>query len=129
MSGKRNWGDNMTDRRDKHVAPPVIESARPLPSKAWKKKYKCKKNKGDHSWYIESIHCRMEYTGKGIWGTFFSTRPTPDATEAWARCTVEWRCSACNKHDTEWLTERPGGRWDIHDKKKDPFRPHSPMVK
>lgn len=115
MSGKRNWGDNMTHRNDGKEPPASLDGYIPLqkiPSKWWKSKYKCKKNKGDHTPVIEKImycgrHWRQEKDGTWIkerswWGN-------PDQTYGW----VLWVCTACHKHMTEH---------SVPDKKFDKYR-------
>lgn len=117
MSGKRNWGDNMFHRNDGKEPPPVIESAYKVPSKTWKKHYKCKKNKGEHTPVIDLI----KYCGRGwkvqpdgTWvhednylGYLMGQRDMP---YGW----VEWRCTACNKKMLEW---------QVPEKKFDKYRP------
>ncbi len=91
MSGKRNWGDNMTDRRDGKTPPPLIERGFKVPSRLWKKKYKCKKNKGDHTPVIDRLVNKHWWNLRdGFWrigGFRWGTVPY------W----VEWRCTACRK--------------------------------
>jgi len=93
MSGKRNWGDNMTHRMDGKEAPSFFERFRKVPSKNWKKKYKCKKNKGDHTPVIKSVrsigfHQYQDGTwSKNNWGF-----------HVW----VTWECTACKKRLEEF---------------------------
>lgn len=113
MSGKRNWGDNMTNRMDGKTPPPIIDPVYKVPSKVWKTKYKCKKNKGDHTPAIALI----KYCGRG-WkqqkdGTwiqdpndyFFSKHTLP---YAW----VQWECTGCKKRMTEHNV--PDKKFDKH---------------
>ncbi len=104
MSGKRNWGDNMTHRHDGKMPPTPNDGYTPLkvPSKWWKKKYPCKKNKGEHTPVITVI----KYCGRG-WeqkpdGTWVhddrnSWWKDPNQTYGW----VQWQCTGCTKHFTE----------------------------
>lgn len=99
MSGKRNWGDNVTHRQDGKEPPAVVDAVKMPPSRYWRRKWKCKKNKGNHTFEIEMIHGGRNWRiGKdGRWenwnyGWSFMRLPY------W----VEWRCSACSKKETEW---------------------------
>ena len=115
MSGKKNWGDNMTDRRDGKTPPPITDPIYKTPSKVWKKKYKCKKNKGDHTPVIALIkYCGRGWTQQkdGIWipntdQYFFSKHTLP-------YCWVQWECTGCKKLMIEW---------GVPDKKFDKYRP------
>ncbi len=110
MSGKRNWGDNVTHRMDGKEAPAPTDGFVPvkMPSRWWKKKYKCKKNKGDHTLEIWKIVSRTwwRYVREIGWkqnGSFWGTTPY------W----VEWKCTACGKQEVEFT---------IPDKKFDRYR-------
>lgn len=97
MSGKRNWGDNMTNRMDGKEAPAVFESVKKIPSKLWKKKYKCKKNKDDHTFEIFKINIFSHWRFTPIgWVRDIYRWGSP--LGYW----VEWSCTACNKRATEW---------------------------
>lgn len=97
MSGKRNWGDNMTDRQDGKSPPPVVEVAPTAPSKLWKKKYKCKKNKGDHTLQVRDIYYSGWHQEKN--GTWINP-----ASHRWGFHSywVTWECTACKKRVLEW---------------------------
>jgi hypothetical protein len=94
---------------DGKVYPVPFEKQRPVPSKVWKKKYACKKNKGDHTFEIESITPRHLWWQRddGVWvknnGMWFSDTPY------W----VNWQCTACLKKEVEWK---------VPEKKFDRFR-------
>ncbi len=99
MSGKRNWGDNMSDRMDGKVPPPMYELVQKTPSKLWRLKYECKKNKGDHTFEVEIIKAG------------YGWRQLEDGT--WERLVhgwragrdygwVDWRCTGCGKKALEW---------------------------
>ena len=116
---------------DKHEPPPVIEEEKPLPSKAWKKKWKCKKNKGDHDWGILSVTNWFSYTietgygtGYGSWKPSQLNRHNIPVHEMSISSRVEWRCKACNKYQTEWLAseKRKALFGSEHKSKLDPFR-------
>ncbi len=106
MSGKRNWGDNITNRMDGKEAPKPFDPVRPVPSKLWKKKYKCKKNKGDHTPVIDHITNKHWWNFKDGW-----------VISSWRWGTtpyyVEWHCTGCGKHMTEY---------NAPDKKFDKYR-------
>lgn len=84
MSGKRNWGDNMTNRMDGHAPPLESDEWRKLPSKIWKKHYECKKTKGTHSWEFQSVDF---YRWSGSW-------------------VAKWRCGACGKNEHEYRSTK-----------------------
>lgn len=119
---------------DKNEPPPLSEATKPLPSKAWKKKYKCKKNKGDHDWAILSLTNWFEYTiktehgkGYGSWKPGQENRHNIPVHQMAVMSKVEWRCRACNKHEMEWLSSDPSqslfGSWRYKvGKKLDPYR-------
>lgn len=114
MSGKRNWGDNMTHRQDGKLPPSPFGGYTPfkVASKLWKKKYECKKNKGDHTWAVHVLKWGEWKQKDGYWiepHDYFSD--TKHQLPYW----VSWRCAGCNKHDYEWRTLN---------KKFDPHRPH-----
>lgn len=117
MSRAKAWYAGAFPRQyDKHEPPVLTE--RKLPSKEWKKKFKCKKGKGDHNWSPVSIHNHLEYVsrshqGRG-WGYYRIGNPLPvhhdtneaiPVTEMNAVSRVEWRCKACNKLEHESLDE------------------------
>lgn len=114
MSGKRNWGDNITHRRDGKEAPAPLDGYTPtkIASKSWKTKYKCKKNKGEHTPVIEKImYCGRGWRQlkDGTWEHQKSWWGSPEQTYGW----VLWICTGCKKHLHE---HRPP------DKKFDKFR-------
>lgn len=95
----------MTNRMDGKEPPTPLDDRHPkVPSKVWKKKYKCKKNKGDHTFVVAHIKYANWYQEKdGTW-----IKP-PRNTWAWfvgpdseLPYWVEWHCSACGKHDYEY---------------------------
>ena len=106
MSGKRNWGDNMTHRNDGKFPPSVDDGYKvhKIPSKTWKKKYECKRNKGDHTFVISLIkYADWKQEKDGTWvkpqvwwqtGRGVRERELP----YW----VQWNCSACNKQEHEY---------------------------
>lgn len=98
MSGKKHWGKW---RRDGKEPPPVVDVGQKIPSKVWKRKYPCKKNKGDHSYAVALIKW-ADWSQKkdGTWeharGIFF------DMMNAELPYWVEWHCTACGKHAYEY---------------------------
>lgn len=106
MSGKRNWGDNMTNRMDGKTPPPVGlgEQVPKMPSKLWRKKYECKKNKGNHTFVIKLIkYAAWEQEKDGTW-----VKPKVwwqrerGVIERELPYWVQWHCSACGKQDYEY---------------------------
>jgi len=99
MSGKRNWGE---ERMDGHVPPPISDTNPPLnigrpPSKVWKKKYKCKRLKGDHDFAPDKIEMWHFTHSKGY--------------VAYAI----WKCEGCGKPVQESYSpkmESMGPSWD-----------------
>lgn len=102
MSGKRNWGDNMTHRQDGKFPPPIAEPVLKVPSKVWKSKYKCKKNKGDHTPVIDKImYCGRGWKQQkdGMWVREYDwLGRKKEQPYGW----VQWVCTGCKKHMTEW---------------------------
>ncbi len=88
----------MTHRMDGKVPPSIIERALKIPSKAWKKNYKCKKLKGDHEFRVAIIkHASWNILQDGTWEkphSIWSNKAMP----YW----VEWHCRGCGKHEYEW---------------------------
>lgn len=114
MSGKRNWGDNMFNRHDGKTPPQPMDGYKPfkVASKLWKKKYKCKKTKGDHIWQVEKIkHSGWDKQKDGTWcePNSWMWNGADRQLPYW----VIWHCAACNKKDYEI------GRYK---KKFEPFR-------
>lgn len=100
MSGKRNWGDNMTNRMDGKEPPPVFDAVPKVPSRAWKKKYKCKKNKGEHTLEIKKIRIHwFDRLDDGSW-----------VKNHWQSYYVTWECTGCKKLVLEWTV--PDKRFD-----------------
>lgn len=102
MSGKRNWGNW---RRDGHEPPPIAEGAVKVPSKFWKKKYACKKNKGDHTYEVDLIKYTDWHQAKDgtwehprEWSSPYMFKNTNYELPYW----VQWRCTGCTKKDYEW---------------------------
>lgn len=95
MSGKRNWGNW---RRDGHEPPPIAEGAVKVPSRFWKTKYDCKRNKGDHTFEIDRIWGSSWHQEKdGTWRQ-------PNWRYSWDYgYFVDWRCTACKKKKYERL--------------------------
>lgn len=87
MSSKRtNWWE----RHDGREPFPVDDSLPKIPSKKWKEKYECKKNKGDHTAVIKTITSMHNiFLGK-IW--------------------VIWECTACKKQ--LWEHSPPQKKFD-----------------
>lgn len=100
--------------------PPVpFEPVFKVPSKVWKKKYKCKKNKGDHTFEIAVIRfAGWQQEKDGTW-----KHPTEWSIRGFIKKQrelpywVEWHCNACKKHAYEL------GNLD---RKFDIFRPYGP---
>lgn len=135
MSKAKPWYAGAFPRMfDKHEPPTVTDKETKLPSKEWKKKYKCKKNKGDHDWAVFSIHNSLEYTVKTSYGIAHGSYhprhnlpPEIPLHTMTVRSRVEWRCRKCNKHESEWLSEDTknslfGGMFTRYNKKLNPFR-------
>lgn len=133
MSGKRNWGDNMKHRMDKHLPPPVVEKERVPVSRRWKKKYECKPNKGHHSWklVVPEYHKR-DRTGRTLEidiTEFYTLQDAKYYTEKrekeeaikngtyrgwygflfWGGRRRHWECVACKKQDSD--TEEKPDKW------------------
>ncbi len=93
MSGKRNWGDNMTHRMDGKTPPPMDASLPKVPSRSWRKKYACKANKGDHTPEILKIQ----------WGGWHLDQDGTWRQPSWhSYFSVTWQCTACHKRMLEW---------------------------
>lgn len=88
---KKSW-KKLSPRRDGHEPPPpdVIPK---IPSKKWKEKYECKKNKGSHIPEIVSI-CSHGWTQRkdGEWYTYWGAPSIK----------VTWECTACKKRLYEY---------------------------
>ena len=100
MSGKRNWGDNMSNRMDGKEPPPTFDLVLKTPSKVWRRKYECKKNKGDHTFEIALIkYAQWSQEKDGTWN-----KPQRGWIDADCQMPywVEWHCSGCGKHDYEF---------------------------
>ena len=102
---------------------------RSKPSKAWRKKYACKKNKGPHSWVIATVRSWLSYTvkrGEGYaYGMARAYEVPKEAVEVAVASRAEWRCSACSKRDVEFYGK---GFISFERKKLDPYRPHKPYL-
>ena len=108
---------------DKHEPPEIHDQHKNMPSKKWRKKYECKKNKGKHSWRIKSINNRIVYAGVN----YTSNKPSPTDTHNYVQSDVRWYCAACNKQEREFLSpEGCGFNWSMNKKKLDAHRPHKP---
>lgn len=92
MSGKRLWGQKY--RADGKVAPPFKEKK--VPSTAWRKKWDCKINKGDHSWVFANAYG----------GSFKRTKDRVITYYVRTR----WQCSACGHYELEY--GRPKRKFD-----------------
>lgn len=140
MSKAKSWYSGAFPRqRDKHEPPPIKPSEKKLPSKEWKKKYECKKAKGNHNWTPISIHNHLEYhyeypTGAEAFGFYRYPGKLPidfygqeiPIKDMGVCSTVEWRCTACNKHEREYLASKReksllGGAYQFK-KKLNPYR-------
>lgn len=115
MSSKRQIrGINGMERYDGKVPPPIEEVERTGPSRKWRKLYKCKKNKGDHTFTIFQLNPRgWRINAQGYWeeNNSYLFRRVKDRVPYW----VEWHCTGCNKRELEWRTP---------DKKFDKYRHH-----
>ena len=104
MSKAKPWYTGAFPRyRDKHEPPEVIPQSKKIPSKTWKKKYKCKKNKGDHTFKVRSIWNSIRYVGPSpYWlrGIMHAKEPFAGSTEE-LRSWVDWECTACKKQEHE----------------------------
>lgn len=89
MSNKRPLrGINNQLRMDGKNPPPIHSNENKMPSKAWKKKYKCKKLKGDHDYRVKIL--KMLRAGGWLWknnscGYY-----------------VVWECKGCTKLEYEF---------------------------
>lgn len=97
----------MTDRQDGHIAPPMFIQENKFPSTTWRKKYKCKKNKGEHVFVIDFIQphpWRQEQDGTWVNNALFSSQKYPYS--------VHWKCAKCSKLEMEWTI--PDKKFDKH---------------
>jgi hypothetical protein len=84
------------------------------PSRTWRKKYPCKKNKGDHTFCIESVRGFMEYRRQTKYGTAYGFskyhQPGVPPEDTGMYIVVNWYCTACNKKEVErygkWFNDR-----------------------
>ncbi len=102
--------DNITHREDGKVIPIAFEEPKKLPSRKWRRKYKCKKNKGDHTFVPVRQWSWIEWEGKMVgalysYGICSSRRWFDGANTKILRSRVSFECSGCTKHHSEWNRE------------------------
>ena len=131
MSKHKSWYTGAYPRQyDKHEPLPISDVSKPLPSTKWKKKYKCKKNKGDHDWAVLSVSNCFEYAVQTSYGKAYgSWRPGQEnrreipVHKMGIRSDIAWRCRACDKHEREILCSDPTkSMFSFSKKRLDPYR-------
>lgn len=87
----------------------------------WRKRYKCKKNKGEHKFEIKTVRAYRWFQGERDGYKYSSVHPSNTDTHTTCPVMVKWHCVSCNKHELEWFghdlfTDEKGH------KKFDPYR-------
>lgn len=112
MSGKRNWQERM----DGHNPPPIFDPNR----RKSKRKYVCKRNKGDHEWKPVGATA-VSFKCKTVMGEMWFGKANYDS-DMIERCigkiklmySFSWECEKCGKQDREYSC--------VTNKKFDKFR-------
>lgn len=126
MSRAKSWFYERP-RRDGKREPELYPTEKKTPSVKWRKQYKCKKNKGDHTYKVVSVHNYFRYEGYKEWNGRMcpcsSGQPFENATQL--LCSdVKWECSGCHKHAREWFNHWLRSKWQERDHRKmDAYRP------
>lgn len=127
MSKAKSWYYKNAPRWDGKIPPPVFSGEKKIPSRKWKKKFECKKNKGDHTFIPVTIHNGFTYTAKTPMGKCYSGHPI-EPREGWiltgknVHSYIRWECTGCKKLYTERIGGVFGEKELIPEKKMDKYR-------
>ena len=104
--------------------PSPIRPDRMPPSKLWRTKYECKKNKGDHIYNIVTFRNSLRFNFKSDFGFCSSSKPPEDNIPFTQDLLslVTWECMVCNKRHTEHIGCYFGSKPAKPDKKMDKHR-------
>lgn len=109
--------------------PRLVKVTTKLPSKAWKRKYECKKNKGKHTFEPQTIINWFEYTVETTHGTAHGSYkprhgvPPMPLHQMGIRSQVQWECTGCKKQIREYLHTDPSqALFSWSSKKLDKYR-------